>query len=173
MSVPATVSAGPPAWAPTTDQVAGFVAVLADAVTGVTAGTGSFTDTTIPTAAQVTAIIAGVTQEVAHLAGDDLAATWQANPDRAGARAAQRVVALGTASQVALSFFPGRGGSGGTDLAAVLEQRYLAALARLLPGVAGADEGAGAGGGSGVDPTPATAVGAFPLPAYNYDVIAW
>lgn len=144
----------PPPWWPTPDDVARLVARFAIGTDGKSGGT--FTQTTTPNREQVQAAIEGVAQEVANAAGTDLQSAWDSSPVGVSATAARRVVAYGTASQIVLSYYPS---GNAQDYAVRLEERYVAALGRLLGGGGSApDPGTGTGG----DDRPATPVGAFP-----------
>jgi len=148
-----------PAWWPSTNDVAQVMARLTTGTQGTPVYT--FTEDTVPTRAQAEQAIDGVAHDVANSAGTDLQQVWTEAPTGVSARAARRVIALGAASQLAFSYYPGRDG----DIADRLEARYVAALERLLNGGNSApDTGSGGDG-----PAPASPVGGFPPPAPGPD----
>jgi hypothetical protein len=161
-----------PAWWASADDVARIIARFTIGVDG-TAGY-TFDENTTPTLQQVQDAIAGVAQEVANAAGTDLQQLWTDQPGGFSARAARRVIALGTGSELVLGYYPSENAQG---VAQRLQERYEAALTRLLGGGGSApDTGGGSDGAA-----PATPRGGFP-PAppdpygarrMSYSEVAW
>ena len=143
---------GPPWW-PSGDDVARIIARFTNGSDGT--AINRFDETTTPTLAQVEHAVAGVAQDVANAAGSDLQKTWNDTPLGYSAQAARRVIALGAGSELVLSHYPSENAQG---VAQRLEERYVAALGRLLGGGGSAPDT----GGSGDGPAPATPVGEFP-----------
>lgn len=123
---------------PTVDDVARLIAWRTQGPEGPPLGT--FTAATVPTAAQVAALITSVAAEVTAEVGTitDELATF-----------ARFVIALGTAAQVESSWYPDMAGANGP--AESLADRYASALARLK----------GANG-------KATGTAGIPVPTFNF-----
>lgn len=103
-------------WAPTTDDVKALIPQRT--------GGRPFDEDTIPTLSDVAALIEQIVAEVEGEAG-----TIPAD-DRIEAFA-RRVVALGTAAQVELAFFPEQTGLGDTTVGQILFGKYQTLLERL------------------------------------------
>lgn len=145
--------ASDPTWAPTPGDVENVIARLAVDETG---ATGTFTDTSTPTTAQVSELVSARVERLVGRFGDI--------PDGLTGLA-KAAAAIGAAASIARSFYPE-----GEQLARDLDAEYASVVKDLVAGferlVPGTIPGDGTTGG-GVA-TPATAVGQYPDPGPAY-----
>ena len=127
------------AWAPSVQDVANLVPHRTGDPDG--AAQGTFTATTVPTAAQVQGLIRQVQSEVEAEVGDELPPELTGAPagGTVGEGPAGHVVALGAASYVETQFY----GTSPNDDA--LWPRFLRALAALRAGASGITSGGDVG----------------------------
>lgn len=143
--------ASDPSWAPSVGDVANVVARLAVDASG---ATGTFTDTSTPTTAQVAAIISARAQRLLGRFGpipEDLAGL------------AKDAAAVGAAASIARSFFPE-----GEQLVTDLDAEYASVVSDLAAGFERVAPGQLPTDGGGGTATPATAVGQYPEPDPAY-----
>lgn len=141
-----------PSWWATPEDVARIIARFTTGPNG--KALYAFTGSTVPSLEQVRDAVEGVAQEVANAARTDLLQVWTGQPQGYSALAARRVIALGAGSELVLGYFPSENAQG---IAQRLQERYEAALGRLLSGGGSAPDT-----GTGDGPAPATPTGGFP-----------